>query len=431
MTSRFAVQTPIELREKFSVPVERYRDFLSSFSSRFPTEEAVLLSTCNRTELVTASSFDDPQLAPEQAVELFSELSGLTPSICRSHMYFHADTNAIAHVFRLASGLDSLVVGEPQILGQLKEAYRHAHGAGYTRVYLNRLFERAFAVAKTVRSSTEIGSGAVSISYAAKELAAEIFGDLQQSTVLLLGAGETGALAAKHFQRVGAKKIYVANRTLARAVSLAESLGAFPLSLGSAGKVLAEADIVVGACSIESGDTYLLSREQMQQSLSERRRRPQILLDLGVPRNFDADIASLEDVYSYSVDDLEAVASENLQLREKERSRAEVLVEESIELFSAWLETRKLVPMILEAKERLEKFEENELQRTLKRLAKEGFSAEQTLVLEEALRGYSAGLLGKVLHRPLTAIKSNSSDFLLESFAEMFAPPREEEEDKS
>ena len=159
----------------------------------------------------------------------------------------------------------------------------------------------------------------------------------------------------------------------------------------------------------------------------KRQRRPQILLDLGVPRNFDSDLSELEDVYSYSVDDLKAVADENLELREQERDRAEQLIEESIVGFSRWLESRRAVPIIREAKSRLEGFEEDELKRTLKRLAKEDFSAKQLLTLEEIMRGYSAGLLGKILHKPLTAIKEGSSSFLLESFAEMFVPPEEED----
>lgn len=398
-------KTPVELREKLSLCKEEYAPALQALVSNGGIDEAVIVSTCNRVEFVTACSAK--LKANEQVLEnLVENISGISKDIFSADAYSLKGSRAVSHVFKVAAGLDSMVIGEPQILGQLKDAFRLAQEEGVTSVYLNRLFQRAFGVAKEIRSSTKIGQNAVSVCYAAKELAQQIFGDLRDAKVLLLGAGDMGGLALQHFRSAGVSSLYIANKTLANASELADRFSAIPLSLSQVSQVISDVDIVIGACSLKKDDDHVISEDLALEASRERLGKTQFYIDLGVPRNFDSKISELSDAFLYTIDDLEAVVSNNLGKRMLEVKRAELIVDVAVEKYQSWLEQRAFEPTIKALRDKMIDHQKFEIEKTIKRLKKSSLSEDE---LRAALEDMSLALISKTLHQPISHIKKSAS----------------------
>lgn len=365
--------------------------------------EGAVVSTCNRVELITVGV--NGNCIPD--IELvFSEISKLPVRAFSKTLYHLHGKAAVSHVFRVASGLDSLVVGEPQILGQLKEAYRMAQEGGAAKRLLNRLLPASFHVAKAVRSRTKIGHHAVSVCFAARELAREIFGDLSQATLMVIGAGEVGTLALKHFYSAGVRKIFLLNKTLANAQDLASTCGGVAADLADLPLYLPRADIVLGASALPVGVPPLVSEKDVTVSFRARPGKPQFFIDLGVPRNFSSAIADLSDAFLYNIDDLEAVVQKNLGGRILEVRRAEFIVEEEVDKFMNWLEREPQQRDIRLLVERCEQHREHEVRKTLHRIRQANLSDQQLNVVQAALGDLCGGLLAKTLHQPLSFYKS-------------------------
>lgn len=401
----------VELREKFSLSGSVQSEVLEKVIDLAEVEEAVVLDTCNRVELVVSAK---PETKPEKlAHALEGVLSGVSEvqrKAFSQFLYHHREKSAVNHVFRVASGLDSLVVGEPQVLGQLKDAYEQASKTGAAGRVLHRLFHRAFRVAKAVRTHTGISQNAVSVCFAARELALQIFGDLSDSTVLLLGAGDTGALALKHFASSGVEKFIILNKTVSRASELADLCSGTAASLEHIGDHLHKADVVIGAASLSTSDEYLVSGKQVEEALRERGNKPQLYLDLAVPRNISPAIDNLSDAFLYNVDDLEGVVRENINSRLAEAQRAEGIVALEVDRFWEWFEDFPVENSIRELAVRCDEYRNQEVEKTLKRLQRLGVSQEANGEFRAALDDMANAVLAKALHDPLTAVRGRGKD---------------------
>lgn len=404
---------PVEYREHFALDHDAQSRMLERVLNVPGLSEAVIVSTCNRVEFYTVclgeSSSQSVERIEAELCELFGEIDSSVPPEVFDNIYHLNGDGAIAHLFRVASGLDSMILGEPQILGQLKNSFELARASGATNLLLNRLFHRAFGVAKSVRTNTRIGHHAVSVCYAAKELAAQIFGDLSAAKVMLIGAGEVGTLAAKHLRRGGVKDFFIVNRTLERALDLANSFSGVPLSFEKISEFLPQADIIVGASSILPEDRRLIDVHLAASASSERRGNPQFYIDLGVPRNFQAEIGELSDVFLYNVDDLGEVVQGNRDKRELEADRAELIVREELERFKNWLREREHEPLIKEIVEHGHELGRGEIEKTLRRLGRLGIPAELLPEINSALQDLSHALLSKTFHRPIMAVRKEAA----------------------
>ena len=321
--------TPLALREKVALDAGQLPAALASLRQLAGVEEAAVLSTCNRTEIY--AQVEDG--AEAVLARWLGDRQGVTDSALGNYLYLHHDGDAVRHLFRVATGLDSLILGEPQILGQVKEAWQAARDAGSLRNPLDRLFQQTFAVAKRVRTDTRIGAHPVSVAFAAVRLARQMFSELDRATVLLIGAGDTIELAARHLADAQAKRLLVANRTLEHAQALASRHGGYALPLAELERHLPEADIVISATASREP---ILSREMVGAALRQRRHRPMFLLDLAVPRDIAADVAELKDAYLYTIDDLEQVIEENRASRREAAQQAEAIIELQVEHYLAW-----------------------------------------------------------------------------------------------
>ncbi|MFQ5895592.1 MAG: glutamyl-tRNA reductase, partial [Nitrospinota bacterium] len=358
-------------------------------------EERLILSTCNRVEVYGRAA--DFEAGVEGVRRFLSEYHSFPLKQLDGHLYALPDGEAVRHLFRVASSLDSMVVGEPQILGQVKEAYRVARKEGHTGPLLNQLFERAFAVAKQVRARTGIAERAVSVGYAAVELAKKIFGDLRGRAVLLVGAGEMSELAARHLVGQGAETVVVASRTLERARELADALGGRAVPFGNISLELAAADIVI---SSTGAPHYVLRKEMVQEALHLRRGTPMFLIDIAVPRDVAPEVNELDDVYLYDIDDLQGVVEANLEQRAQEAQEAEAIVEREAEAFLRWGQAQdEVVPTVVALRQKIETFRQRELQKTLRKL-KELAPEER-----EAVEALSRALAAKFLHDPTVRLK--------------------------
>lgn len=320
---------PLALREKVAVDADRLPLALGSLQALAGVEEAALLSTCNRTEIYA-------QVAPGGGTELAVWLArhhGLEAGALSAYLYEHRDEDAVRHLFRVATGLDSLILGEPQILGQVKDAWQAARDAHSLRTPLDRLFQQTFSVAKRVRTDTRIGAHPVSVAFAAVRLARQAFTDLDHACVLLIGAGDTIELAARHLADARVQRLLVANRTLEHAQALASRHGGVALPLAEVNRHLPEADIVISATAAREP---VLAREAVQAALAARRQRPMLLLDLAVPRDIAADVAGLSDVYLYTIDDLEQVVEENRASRREAAQQAEAIIDLQVQHYLSW-----------------------------------------------------------------------------------------------
>ena len=321
--------TPLALREKVALNVGQLPVALQSLRALAGVEEAALLSTCNRTEIYAqVADGSEPAIA-----RWLGQHHDLAEGSLDNYLYLHSDGEAVRHLFRVATGLDSLILGEPQILGQVKEAWQAARDAGSLRNPLDRLFQQTFAVAKRVRTDTRIGAHPVSVAFAAVRLARQMFSELDRATVLLIGAGDTIELAARHLADASVKRLLVANRTLEHAQALASRHGGYALPLSELERHLPEADIVISATASREP---ILSRTVVREALRVRKHRPMFLLDLAVPRDIASDVAELKDAYLYTVDDLEQVIEENRASRREAAQQAEAIIDLQVEHYMAW-----------------------------------------------------------------------------------------------
>lgn len=357
--------------------------------------EGMILSTCNRVELLAAGNGD----VAGQMLDCWARARDAEAGELRPYVYIHKNLEAVRHLFSVASSLDSMVLGEPQILGQLKSAYRKAVECRATGVILNRLLHKAFSVAKRVRTETAVASSAVSISYAAVELAKRIFGDMHSHKALLVGAGEMAELAATHLLQAGIDEILVSNRTLARGQELAEQFHGRALPFEQLTNHLTEVDIII--TSTGSPEPVIRARD-IRAVLKARKNRPMFFIDIAVPRDIDPDVNGLDNVYLYDIDDLKEVVEENLASRRDEAAKAADIVNEEVEFFSRWLTGLDAQPTIVDLIQRGERAAQEELARTLKRL---GPMSEEN---REALEAMVNALVRKLNHDPIMFLKRGS-----------------------
>lgn len=391
---------PVEVREKVAFDRSALDDSLRRLHSLSAVREGVILSTCNRVEVIAATP-DEQSAFQEIKLFLAKQEPNTNHGGLENHLYTYAGGEAVRHLFRVAASLDSMVVGEPQILGQLKDYYIAAHEAGTVGTILHRLFHRSFTVAKRVRSETGIGSGAVSVSSVAVDLAKRIFDRLNDKSVMLIGAGKMGALVVRHLQTHGVSSLMVTNRTFERAVELAAEFHGSPIRYEDFPRYLKLADVVIASTS---SSQVLLRRETVSEVLKERRQRAMFLIDLGVPRNFDGRINEIDNVYLYNIDDMKGVAAENLKERSSEAEKAEEIVNEEVTGFLRWLDSLDQVPVIAALRQRLEEIRQMELGKSLSTSLK-GLSEKE----RDALEHMTTAMINKILHTPIIRLKQQRS----------------------
>jgi glutamyl-tRNA reductase len=375
---------PVEVRERVVFESARVPDALRELASLPDVSEAVIVSTCNRTELYCVAESGEAALA-----EWLQRYHQLGSSI--HHCLYHlADLRAVSHAFSVASGLDSMVLGEPQILGQLKDAYRAAQEAGTTGPLLNRLFQAAFSVAKRVRTETQIGANAVSVASAAVAMAKTVFASFENRTALMVGAGETIALAARHLHADGLRRMIVANRSVDRARELAAEFQGFAIGLDEIASHLRDADIVVASTASPNA---IITREMAAQALRARKRRPMFMVDIAVPRDIEPEVAELEDVYLFTVDDLQSVVNENMENRRQAAREADRMIATEVDRFELQLRTRSAAPTIRRLRHEAERVREHTLEQARRMVA----AGRPT---EEVLDFLASTLTNRLMHAP-------------------------------
>jgi glutamyl-tRNA reductase len=387
---------PLDLRGKFAFALEQLAPTLSALRlSHSQDSEVAILSTCNRTEIYGAG--DATQL--QQTLAWLAQSGGVSPDALQGHTYALQDDQAARHAFRVASGLDSMVLGEPQILGQMKDAVRAASEAGALGTTLNQLFQRSFAVAKEVRSSTEIGAHSISMAAAAVRLASQLFEDLSETRVLFVGAGEMIELCATHFAAKTPKAIAIANRTLERGEKLATQFGGEVMRLADLPERLHEFDVVV---SCTASTLPLIGLGAVERALRQRKHRPMFMVDLAVPRDIEPEVKSLEDVYLYTVDDLSVVVQTGQANRQAAVAQAEVIIDAGVQSFANWLDQRSNVPLIQQLNTQADEWRQAELARARKQLAKGDD-------VEAVLETLSRGLTQKMLHGAMAELHAGDA----------------------
>lgn len=387
--------TPLAVREQLALN-KGYEEPLHALRNIPGCKECYLLSTCNRVEIVVVAQANT-QVEEDIAKLLFG--TSVAPEQRLDYLYIYRNTEAVHHLFMVSTSLDSMIVGEAQILGQLKEAYRHAADLKYTGPVLNKLLHKSFSVAKRVRSETQIGASAVSISYAAVELAKKIFGTLENKNVLLIGAGEMAELAAEHLVSQGVRKVVVANRTLARAMDLAKRFNGTAVSLDELFSQLEQADIVI---SSTGAPNIILHKQDVQPIMRTRRNEPIFFIDIAVPRDLDPELNNLDNVYLYDIDDLHNVVETNKSERDKEAVKARRIVDEETLKFQNWIDGLSIVPTIAALRKKADDICRAELERTLNRL--------QHLTPDEqkAIEKMASAISSKLLHNPVSFLKNDS-----------------------
>lgn len=397
---------PVAVRERAAVAAEHLDDALVDIAKQRDIEEATILSTCNRTEVYCQ--------VPEAGIEVVSDwlcnFHQLQKSEVAPYLYALPDHLAVKHIFRVAAGLDSMVIGEPQILGQMKTAFAIAHKNGNTGKILNRLFQHTFSVAKQIRTSTSIGSHAVSVAYAAVALSKQIFSDIGKQTVLLIGAGETIELACRHLYSQGVRKIIVANRTLARAESLANEFAAQAISLDELPTRLADADMVF---SSTASTLPILGKGAFESALKQRRNKPIFVVDLAVPRDVESQVGELDNVYLYTVDDLQQVVSENVESRKLAAIEAEKIVEQQTLHFMHWFDNLQSIPTIKQLRYHTALLVDLELQSARKRIQA---GDDPDAVIQQ----FAHALSQKFMHNPTKTLRQNHNEALLLATRELF-----------
>jgi glutamyl-tRNA reductase len=401
---------PVEVREQLAISDKKLPEALQQVLGVSGVKEAMILSTCNRVEVLAHTSNGSTDLR-----EFLREHFALQPSSYEPHLYEHREREAVRHIFRVASSLDSMVVGEPQILGQVKEAYAIARAAGTVQSHLDLLLTRAFAVAKRVRTETAVGSSSVSIAACAVDLAGKIFGSLQGKQVCLVGAGKMSEIAARHLLARGAGPIFVANRTYERAQKLAQSFGGRAIRFDELHEQCEHADIVITSTG---SPVAIFRREHGERFLSRRRNRPMFFIDIAVPRDVDPEMNKLDGIFVYNIDDLQQAVSSHTAERNKEAQRAERIIDDEVERFQTRLQSLHVVPAIVSLQDYVETIRQAELDRVRGRLGQ--LSSEQ----EQALETLTRGIVNKILHTPITRLKSAAAGpevtTLVEAFKKIF-----------
>ncbi|MGA2075938.1 MAG: glutamyl-tRNA reductase [Terriglobia bacterium] len=388
---------PVDIRERLNIPESRLPEAVSALRRQAGIREALILSTCNRVELLVSA--EDAADAKSIIEQFLADHLGFELGPYQHFFYDYHQQEAVHHLFRVAASLDSMVLGEPQILGQLKRAYLVANEAGGLSGTLKEIVNQALVVAKRVRRETALGTAAVSVSYAAVELAKKIFGDLEHKTIFIIGAGKMSELAARHLIRSGAGAIYVTNRTYERAVQLASAFHATAVPFDQIAEYLAKADIVISSTGAPG---YIVNKELAARVLAARRNRPMFFVDIAVPRDIDPQVHELDNTFVYNVDDLQQVVESNKKQREREAAWAEDIVNEEVRKTMRRLASRGFTPTIVALEDRLNAIREGEMERYGSRLA--GLTLEQRQAIEALTRGF----LNKILHGPISELKSGA-----------------------
>ena len=385
---------PLELRERLAFTPQSLPEALASLIKLAHVEEASILSTCNRTEIYCVTTEDNDQTI----IQWFSKFHGVDENLVKQHLYLYAHESTIRHAMEVASGLDSMVLGEPQIAGQMKNAYAQANEHGTIGQLLGKLYQRAFAVSKQVRTDTDIGSSPVSVAFAAVSLAKQIFGDLKQTTVLLVGAGETIELTTRHLHSQGVSKIIIANRSVERAQNLADEFGGEAISLQSIADHLQRSDIVI---SSTASPLPIIGKGTVERALKQRKHQPIFMVDLAVPRDIEPEVSELDDVYLYSIDDLQSVISDNMENRQQAAEQAHEIIDTQVKHFLDWQHSLGAVDVIAQIRQQTQETSKEVLLKAKKQLAA-GQSA------EEALEYLAHTLTNKFLHQPSANLRQAS-----------------------
>jgi glutamyl-tRNA reductase len=417
---------PLEIREKLAFESNGIESPLRELTALPDISEGIIVSTCNRVEVYAVAHDIAGGIA--RIKRFLADFHRIPFSTLEPHLYGYHGERAVRHVFRVAASLDSLVVGEPQILGQIKAAYGYAAEYGTSGLILNRFLHKAFSVAKRIRTETRIASSAVSIAFAAVELAKKIFDDLSDKTVLLVGAGEMGELSARHFISNGVRGVLVANRTFERAERLAEEFDGRPVRFEDLFDHLHKADIVL---SSTGAPHFIIGPKDVVQVLRRRKQRPMFFIDIAVPRDIDPAVNELENVYLYNTDDLRGVVESNLEQRRREAAAAEEIVNGEVDRFLSWLSSLEVVPTIVALRSRFDEIRRAEVERTLS--AWKGLSSEH----EKRLEAMTSAIISKLLHTPTSVLKQtgqgNRTDLYLDALRSLFdlspeMPKNEDEE---
>lgn len=386
---------PVDVREQVAFTPERLPEALKQLTALQGVSEAAILSTCNRTEIYCSLDNSSTTNKDQIIINWFSQFHNIPLEKLSEYLYEHDHPATIRHAFRVASGLDSMVLGEPQILGQLKQSYAEANQHGALALLLGRLFQHSFSVAKQVRTDTAIGSSAVSVAFASVALAKQIFGDLKPYTALMIGAGETIELAARHLHSSGIGHIIVANRTLKRAEDLAEQFDAEAITLRDMPEYLERADIVI---SSTASSLPILGKGTVERALKKRKHKPIFMVDIAVPRDIEAEVDELDDVYLYTVDHLQEIITENLKSRQEAAEQAEEIIEAQVTEFLDWQKTLHAVDSIRDIRQQTEALSEEVLEKVLKQI-QQGQSA------EDAVKFMARTLTNKFLHQPSSQLR--------------------------
>jgi glutamyl-tRNA reductase len=403
---------PIEIRECLAFPEDKIEEALCQAQS-LPLRENMILSTCNRVEIYAAAR--ETERSVLDLKNFLSQYHHIALKEFEKSLYAFAGSEAVRHIFRVASSLDSMVVGEPQISGQIKAAYDLATQAKTSGYILHRLLHRSFHVAKRVRNETKIGNSAVSVSSVAVDLAKKIFETLEEKTVLLIGAGEMCELAAQHLVSGGVQRVLVTNRTYERAVTFAEKFRGEPIPFGEMDRGLKRADIVISATD---SPQYLLTHDPVSKVMKERRHKPIFFIDIADPRDIDPKVGDLENAYLYNIDDLQKVADENIRDREKEAQKAEAIVQEEVVKFVQWYRSLDITPTIVALRKKFEDIRKKELDKTL------SLHPDLSEKEKKSLEALTSSIINKILHEPLTLLKrpngESAADLYIDSLQTLF-----------
>jgi glutamyl-tRNA reductase len=387
---------PLDLRERLAFTPQTLPEALLSLKKLKHVSEASILSTCNRTEIYCVTTEDNDQAI----IQWFSKFHGVDENKIKEHLYLHAHEETIRHAMEVVCGLDSMVLGEPQITGQMKDAYALANENGTIGQLLGKLFQRAFAVSKQVRTDTDIGSSPVSVAFAAVSLAKQIFGDLKQTTVLLVGAGETIELTTRHLYAQGVRKIIIANRSVERAQKLADEFDGEAINLQHIGTHLHRSDIVIASTA---SPLPIIGKGTVERALKQRKREPIFMVDLAVPRDIEPEVNELDDIYLYSVDDLQSVIEENMENRQQAALQAHEIINVQVEHFLDWQRSLGAVDVIAQIRQHTQNISHDVLNKAKKQLTS-GQNA------EEVLDYLAHTITNKFLHQPSTYLRQASQD---------------------
>lgn len=412
---------PVEIREKVTFPEQILSDALHMLTGYPSINEAVILSTCNRMEIYVVAT--DPGKGKDDLCQFICDYHSLERDKLEKYLYFREGTNAILHLFRVSSSLDSMVIGEAQILGQVKTAYNAAFEAEATSTIMNRLFRHGFLAGKRVRTETEIGESAVSISYAAVELAKKVFESLSGRTVMLIGAGEMIELTATHLLSNGVSNVIVTNRTYERAESLAQKYNGVAVRFNDFVDQMIHADIVI---SSTGAPHYVVTKDHVSYVMQKRKNRPIFFIDIAVPRDIDPAAAKIYNVFAYDIDDLDSVVQTNLEERKKAATIAEEIVENEVLSFSSWLATLEVAPTIASLRRMAEEIRQKELEKHLRKLPNLSDAELNTV------NALTSAIVNKLLHQPIVKAKEYSTRkdgyLYVESLKVLFDIADEEEE---